>query len=90
MDVCAFIASFNEKLANETGEPVFAESKIDVIKALPLLFIKAKQRFEQSLSSVNAGNGNSNEREFAPFQRQKVEVKIESQKRIWAVFVSHQ
>ena len=51
-DVCTFIASFNEKLVSETGESVFAESNKEMIKALPFIFIKAKERFEQSLSNT--------------------------------------
>ena len=76
-DVCTFIASFNEKLVNETGESVFAECNKEIIKALPFLFIKAKERFEQSLSNSSCDNGNVIEREFVPFQRENSEVKKE-------------
>ena len=76
-DVRAFIASFNERLINETGNSVFDGNNTEVVRALPHLFIKAKQRFEQTLSSVNAGNGNPVNREFIPFRREIFEVKTE-------------
>ena len=58
MDVRSFIASLNDKMITETGESIFSERNIDTIKAPTLLFIEAKRRFEQDLSSGNAGVGN--------------------------------
>ena len=74
MDVCSFIAAFNEKMLTETNESIFSEQNVEIIKTLPFLFIEAKKRFE-NLSSVNTESGNSNVREFIPFQRENPQIK---------------
>ena len=55
MDVCSFIAAFNDVMINEMGESIFDKSHQVSLRTLPFLFIEAKKRFE-TLSSVNASS----------------------------------
>ena len=77
MDVCSFIAAFNEKMLTETNESIFSEENVEIIKTLPFLFTEAKKRFE-NLSSVNTERGNGNVMEFTPFGREQPQIKKDS------------
>ena len=75
MDVCSFIASFNETMINEVGESIFDQPYQECMRTLPFLFIEAKKRFE-TLSSVNASKDYVEEEikpkgvnTFVPFKR---------------------